>query len=73
MIVAHLRRFNQKPEWNVPQVLSIQAFFMSSPHLHHSDDKFGCGGWGAYKEIKEIKEIKDIREIREIKEIKAFH
>ena len=39
MIVAHLRRFNQKPEWDVRQVLPIRAFFMSSPHLHNSDEK----------------------------------
>ena len=29
----------QSPEWNVRQVLSIQGFFMSSPLLHHSDNK----------------------------------
>jgi hypothetical protein len=40
VIAAHLRRFNQSPEWNVRRVLSIQGFFMSSPHLHHSDKKF---------------------------------
>ena len=41
VIVAHLRRFNQKPEWDVRQVLPIRAFFMSAPHLHHSDKKLG--------------------------------
>ena len=43
MIVAHLRRFNQIPEWNVRQVLSIRGFFMSATHLHHSDKKLGLG------------------------------
>ena len=51
------------------------GLFCDAPLPHHSDDKFGCGGWGAYKEIKEIKDIREIREIKEIKEIgeiKAF-
>ena len=40
MIVAHLRHFNQNPEWDVRQVLPIQGFFVSAPHQHHSDKKF---------------------------------
>ena len=48
------------------------SLFCDAPLPHHSDDKFGCGGWGAYKEIKEIKDIRDIKEIREIGVIKAF-
>ena len=41
MIRGHSRPLNQSPEWNVRQVLSIRSFFMSSPHLHHSDKKLG--------------------------------
>ena len=39
MIVAHLRHFNQNPEWDVRQVLPIQGFFVSAPHQHYSDEK----------------------------------
>ena len=32
--------------WLLCWVLPIQGFFMSAPHLHHSDKKiFGCGDW----------------------------
>ena len=41
MIAVHLRRFNQKSEWDVRQVLPIRTFFMSATHLHHSDNKLG--------------------------------
>ena len=44
VIVAHLRRFNQIHQWDVPQVLPIGGFFMSAPHLYHSDKKLGRGG-----------------------------
>ena len=43
MIVAHLRRFNQIHQWDVPQVLPIGGFFMSATHLYHSDKKLGRG------------------------------
>jgi hypothetical protein len=36
---CNLRRFNQSPEWNVHQVLSIRGFFMSAPHLTTFDKK----------------------------------
>ena len=41
MIAVHLRRFDQKSEWDVHQVLLIRTFFMSATHLHHSDNKLG--------------------------------
>ena len=44
VIVAHLRRFNQIHQWDVPQVLPIGGFFMSATHLYHSDKKLGRGG-----------------------------
>ena len=33
VVRAHLRPFNYQPKWNVPQVLSIWADFMSRSHL----------------------------------------
>ena len=41
VIAAHLRRFNQNPEWDVRQVLPIRGFLMSAQHLHHSDKVCG--------------------------------
>ena len=39
MIATHLRHFNRRRQWDVRQVLPIDGFLMSAPHLRHSDDK----------------------------------
>ncbi len=39
---------------------------MSAPHLHHSDKKFGGGGFREFKEIREFRggeEVKDTANI----------
>ena len=59
VIAALLRRFNQNHQWDVRKVLPIGGFFMSSPHLHHSDKKFRCKAKnGMFREIKEIREYR---------------
>ena len=60
MIAAHLRRFNQNPEWDVRQVLPIRGFLMSAPHLHHSDKKLDVAPIMVV--IREFKEFKEFRE-----------
>ena len=58
MIAAHLRRFNQNPEWDVRQVLPIRGFLMSAPHLHHSDKKLDVGLiMVVIREFKEFREF----------------
>ena len=40
MLRCNLRSLNHRAEWNVHKVLSIQPYFMSSPHLTPFDTKF---------------------------------
>ena len=63
MIAAHLRRFNQSHQWDVPQVLPIGGFLMSAPHLHHSDKILGWRGFREVREFREFREIKDTANI----------
>ena len=55
--------------WLLCWVLPIQGFFMSAPHLHHSDKKIPFVKLGAVVLFNEFREFREFREFSEFSKL----